>query len=163
MIALDRLEKQATSPWGGEFLPPLPPYTRGAVSWVPKRDLTLVAPIRKWRGPKLARTPVPAAFAELPNAGPVRRIQAIVAEVWGIPVEAMTSPRRKREWAWPRQAAMALCIRLVPEASLPKIGRQFGKRDHTTVMHAVRAVAARTDEKFLALYREAERRVCSNG
>ena len=51
----------------------------------------------------------------------------------------MTSARRAREVARPRQVAMYLSKQLTPR-SLPEIGRRFGGRDHTTVIHAVRQI-----------------------
>ena len=51
----------------------------------------------------------------------------------------MTSSRRSRAIARPRQAAMYLAKQLTPR-SLPEIGKKFGGRDHTTVMHAVRQI-----------------------
>ena len=51
----------------------------------------------------------------------------------------MTSARRAREVARPRQVAMYLSKQLTPK-SLPDIGRRFGGRDHTTVIHAVRQI-----------------------
>ena len=51
----------------------------------------------------------------------------------------MHSARRARAVARPRQVAMWLCKQLTPR-SLPEIGRKFGGRDHTTVMHAVRKI-----------------------
>jgi chromosomal replication initiator protein len=49
------------------------------------------------------------------------------------------SPRRTRSIARPRQVAMFLSKRLTAK-SLPEIGRRFGGRDHTTVIHAVRKI-----------------------
>jgi hypothetical protein len=49
----------------------------------------------------------------------------------------LLSQRRTRDIAWPRQIAMTIA-RLTSRASLPEIGRRFGGRDHTTVLHAVR-------------------------
>jgi chromosomal replication initiator protein len=51
----------------------------------------------------------------------------------------MMSARRAREVARPRQVAMYLAKKLTPR-SLPEIGRRFGGRDHTTVMHAVKRI-----------------------
>ena len=51
----------------------------------------------------------------------------------------MVSARRAREVARPRQIAMYLAKQLTPR-SLPEIGRRFGGRDHTTVIHAVRQI-----------------------
>ncbi|MGH6980494.1 MAG: helix-turn-helix domain-containing protein, partial [Stellaceae bacterium] len=49
------------------------------------------------------------------------------------------SARRAREIARPRQVAMYLCKMLTPR-SLPEIGKKFGGRDHTTVIHAIRRI-----------------------
>jgi chromosomal replication initiator protein len=51
----------------------------------------------------------------------------------------MSSPRRARAVARPRQVAMYLAKHLTSR-SLPEIGRRFGGRDHTTVMHAIRKI-----------------------
>ena len=66
-------------------------------------------------------------------------IQRRVAEHYNIRLADMSSPRRARAVARPRQVAMYLAKQLTTR-SLPEIGRKFGGRDHTTVMHAVRKV-----------------------
>jgi chromosomal replication initiator protein len=62
-------------------------------------------------------------------------IQRSVAEFFGIRVEEMKAKRRTKGVAFPRQVAMYLSRELT-DASLPRIGEEFGGRDHTTVMHA---------------------------
>ena len=62
-------------------------------------------------------------------------IQRAVAEFFGIRIEEMKAKRRTKGVAFPRQVAMYLCRELT-DASLPRIGEEFGGRDHTTVMHA---------------------------
>jgi chromosomal replication initiator protein len=69
----------------------------------------------------------------------IEEIQKRVAEHYNIKVSDMHSARRARAVARPRQVAMYLAKQLTPR-SLPEIGRKFGGRDHTTVMHAVRKV-----------------------
>lgn len=69
----------------------------------------------------------------------VARIQEAVSFYYGVPVTCMISQRRAREVARPRQVAMYLAKELTPK-SLPCIGRLFGNRDHTTVMHAIKRV-----------------------
>jgi chromosomal replication initiator protein len=69
----------------------------------------------------------------------IEEIQKRVAEHFNIKVSDMHSARRSRGVARPRQVAMYLSKLLTPR-SLPEIGRKFGGRDHTTVMHAVRRV-----------------------
>jgi chromosomal replication initiator protein len=69
----------------------------------------------------------------------IQEIQKKVAEHWNIRVTEMSSARRSRNIARPRQVAMYLAKQLTSK-SLPDIGRHFGDRDHTTVMHAVARV-----------------------
>jgi len=69
----------------------------------------------------------------------IDEIQKRVAEHFNIRLADMHSARRARAVARPRQVAMYLCKQLTPR-SLPEIGRKFGGRDHTTVMHAVKKV-----------------------
>jgi chromosomal replication initiator protein len=66
-------------------------------------------------------------------------IQKRVAAHYGVRVSEMFSARRARNIARPRQIAMYLAKNLT-SLSYPEIGRQFGGRDHTTVMHAVKTV-----------------------
>lgn len=69
----------------------------------------------------------------------IEEIQRRVAEHFNIKLADMQSPRRARTVARPRQIAMYLAKQLTTR-SLPEIGRKFGGRDHTTVMHAVKKV-----------------------
>lgn len=69
----------------------------------------------------------------------IDEIQRKVAEHYNIRLPDMHSARRARQVARPRQVAMYLAKQLTSR-SLPEIGRKFGGRDHTTVMHAVRKV-----------------------
>ncbi len=65
----------------------------------------------------------------------IPRIQEMISERFGVTLEELVSPRRSQSVAYPRQVAMYLSRELT-DSSLPKIGREFGGRDHTTVMHA---------------------------
>jgi chromosomal replication initiator protein len=69
----------------------------------------------------------------------IEEIQKRVAEHFNIRIADMHSARRARAVARPRQVAMYLAKQLTSR-SLPEIGRKFGGRDHTTVMHAVRKI-----------------------
>lgn len=69
----------------------------------------------------------------------IDEIQRKVAEYYTVKLADMMSARRAREVARPRQVAMYLAKKLTPR-SLPEIGRRFGGRDHTTVMHAVKRI-----------------------
>jgi chromosomal replication initiator protein len=65
----------------------------------------------------------------------IRRIQETVSERFGMTVNELCSAKRSQAIAYPRQVAMYLS-RALTDSSLPKIGKEFGGRDHTTVMHA---------------------------
>jgi chromosomal replication initiator protein len=79
----------------------------------------------------------------------IDEIMRKVAEHYCLRLSDMTSPRRARAVARPRQVAMYLAKTLTTK-SLPDIGRKFGGRDHTTVIHAVRKVEqlAETDSQI---------------
>ena len=62
-------------------------------------------------------------------------IQDIVGKYFNVDPKDLKGSKRSNDVTFPRQIAMYLC-RNVANMSLPQIGRDFGKRDHTTVMHA---------------------------
>lgn len=66
----------------------------------------------------------------------VDQVQQVVAAHYNITVEDLKSKKRNANISVPRQVAMYIC-RTVLEESLPKIGMEFGGKDHTTVMHSV--------------------------
>ncbi|MEL6466364.1 MAG: chromosomal replication initiator protein DnaA [Pseudomonadota bacterium] len=69
----------------------------------------------------------------------VEEIQRKVSEHYNIRLSDMIGPKRLRAYARPRQVAMYLAKHMTSR-SLPEIGRRFGGRDHTTVMHGVRKI-----------------------
>ncbi len=69
----------------------------------------------------------------------IEDIQRIVAQHYNVPRTELLSSRRTRTIVRPRQIAMYLSKTMTPR-SLPEIGRRFGGKDHTTVLHAVRKV-----------------------
>ena len=69
----------------------------------------------------------------------VEEIQRKVSEHYNIRLSDMVGPKRLRSYARPRQVAMYLCKKMTSR-SLPEIGRRFGGRDHTTVMHGVKRI-----------------------
>ena len=70
----------------------------------------------------------------------VQRIQRVVADYYQISVEDIKSKKRHASIAYPRQIAMYLTRKLTDE-SFPKIGIEFGGRDHSTVIHSVDKIA----------------------
>ena len=77
-----------------------------------------------------------SAYREIP----VELIQHEVCRYFGVSKPDLIGTSRSRPFAYPRQVAMYLCRELTDE-SLPKIGRAFGGRDHSTVMHATAKIA----------------------
>jgi chromosomal replication initiator protein len=76
---------------------------------------------------------------ELPQVS-VERIQETVIDRFGISMQELVGERRSQSIVYPRQVAMYLCRELT-DSSLPKIGKKFGGRDHTTVIHATSKIA----------------------
>lgn len=69
----------------------------------------------------------------------IHRIQKIVSEYFQISIEDIRSKKRSSNIAFPRQIAMYLCREITGE-SFPKIGTEFGGKDHSTVMHSVEKI-----------------------
>ena len=69
----------------------------------------------------------------------IEEIQRQVSDHYNIRLGDMIGPKRLRSFARPRQVAMYLCKHMT-RRSLPEIGRRFGGRDHTTVMHGVKRI-----------------------
>lgn len=83
----------------------------------------------------LAREALKDVFSSSPKTVTPLTIKNQVCMHFNIKIPDMESSKRSRELAFPRQIAMYLC-RKMTDLSLPKIGAQFGNRDHTTVLHA---------------------------
>ncbi len=69
----------------------------------------------------------------------IEDIQRVVSKHYNVSKADLLSARRTRTAVRPRQIAMYLSKQMTPR-SLPEIGRRFGNRDHTTVLHAVRKI-----------------------
>ena len=90
----------------------------------------------------------------------IKRIQDLVAERFSLSLEELCGDRRSQNIVYPRQVAMYLSRELT-DSSLPKIGREFGGRDHTTVIHATVKIARliREDRSVYNLVQELTARV----
>jgi chromosomal replication initiator protein len=84
----------------------------------------------------------PQTIDAAPESRSIADIQTAACTCFGLTPQELLSPSRTPRVAWPRQLAMYLSRELTSE-SLPAIGRQFGGRDHTTVLHAWRRTSAR--------------------
>jgi chromosomal replication initiator protein len=91
---------------------------------------------------KLCRELEARAIADLPCAG--HRISRSIAKSYGIGFNELVSPRRDKYLVRARQEAMWL-MKKYTQLSLPHIGRILGDRDHTTVIHGIKAHQARID------------------
>ena len=97
-------------------------------------------------GPPLTVEAAEAAIRDLirthePKRVKIEDIQKLVASHYSVSRADILSSRRTAAVVKPRQVAMFLAKMLTPR-SLPEIGRRFGGRDHTTVLHAVRKIEA---------------------
>ena len=93
--------------------------------------------------PALAEEVLRRLYPGRPASGPVvADVQQATAEAFGISVEQLVSANRSAAVAWPRQLAMHLARNLT-DATLPAIGRQFGGRNHATVVYACRRAMER--------------------
>jgi len=99
-----------------------------------------------------------AASRSCAQPSSIADIQAAVAARYGVTAQELLSTARTARVAWPRQIAMYLARELTGE-SLSAIGRQFGGRDHTTVLHAWRRARARIDDDDSA--RQAVEKLCA--
>ena len=90
----------------------------------------------------------------------IRRIQELVSERFSLSLEELCGDKRSQNIVYPRQVAMYLSRELT-DSSLPKIGKEFGGRDHTTVIHANSKIARliREDRSVYNLVQELTARV----
>ena len=90
----------------------------------------------------------------------IERIQELVCDRFSVTLTELTSERRSQNIVYPRQVAMYLSRELT-DSSLPKIGKHFGGRDHTTVIHATSKIARliREDRSVYNLVQELTARV----
>ena len=90
----------------------------------------------------------------------IERIQEITSDRFGLSLDELCGDRRSQNIVYPRQVAMYLSRELT-DSSLPKIGKQFGGRDHTTVIHATSKIARmiREDRSVYNLVQELTARI----
>jgi chromosomal replication initiator protein len=90
----------------------------------------------------------------------IERIQELVCERFSVTLDELIGDRRSQNIVYPRQVAMYLSRELT-DSSLPKIGKEFGGRDHTTVIHATSKIARliREDRSVYNLVQELTARV----
>lgn len=115
----------------------LSPPTK-AIAPPPKPIVVVTTETRKpWQPPIVQQVEIAS-----PPPITLNRIKQLVCYRFNIPMADLVGPRRNGGLIRPRQIAMYLCKTLTVR-SLPEIGRQFGNRDHTTVLHGYRRIAER--------------------
>jgi chromosomal replication initiator protein len=100
------------------------------------RTVTLESAVKSLKDILPNRTPRPVTFSDIERA---------VCRRFSLTIEDLKGESRARKVSFPRQVAMYLCRELTP-ASLPKIGEEFGDRDHTTVLHACEKLSRQRKE-----------------
>lgn len=95
-----------------------------------------------------------------PKVITIQDIQRVVGEQFGVKLEDFSAKKRTKSIAFPRQIAMYLSRELT-DFSLPKIGEEFGGRDHTTVIHAHEKISnlIKTDPQFQKQVQELENKL----
>ena len=90
----------------------------------------------------------------------IKRIQETVSDRFGLSLDELCGDKRSQNIVYPRQVAMYLSRELT-DSSLPKIGKEFGGRDHTTVIHATSKIARmiREDRSVYNLVQELTARI----
>lgn len=92
----------------------------------------------------------------------IEKIQKIVANFYGIKISDLSSQNRSRNFSRPRQIAMYLAKNITSE-SLPNIGKEFGGKNHATVIHSVKLIQKMidSDNKILQEVKELEEKIIS--
>lgn len=106
-----------------------------------------IAEAKEWMDRQIARFKLPPmketwfSIADRPGEVSVQTIQRVVCDYYHVSMHDMLSARRLQGIVFPRHVAMYLAKTLTTK-TLPDLGRRFGGRDHTTVLHGVRRVTA---------------------
>ena len=95
----------------------------------------------------------------------IEYIKEVVADHYNLKVEDLNGRKRTKNIVIPRQLAMYLCRKILPNVSLPQVGRDFGGRDHTTVMHSCEKIAGELeyDNQLQDIVLDIERKIVGDG
>ena len=115
--------------------------------------LTRVAAYGNLYGEKVSREMAERVLSDIIGSSTPRRItineiMTVTGETFGVTIEDLIGPSRRRPLVNARQICMYVIRELIPETSFPTIAREFGNRDHTTVMHAVKKVKGLMDKRL---------------
>jgi chromosomal replication initiator protein len=120
--------------------------------------LTRVAAYGNLYGEKVTREMAERVLSDIigsskPRKISVKEIMDVTSETFSVSVEDLVGPSRRRPLVAARQICMYVIRETMPEMSFPAIAREFGDRDHTTVMHAVKKIRGLMDKR-LAVYEQ---------
>ena len=95
----------------------------------------------------------------------IEYIKQVVAEHYNLTIDDLNGRRRTRNIVMPRQLAMYICRKILPDSSLPEVGKAFGGRDHTTVMHSCEKIAGELeyDSQLQDVILDLERKITGDG
>jgi len=95
----------------------------------------------------------------------IEHIRQVVSEHFNVSIDDLNGRKRTRNIVFPRQVAMYLCRKILPDASLPQIGDVFGGRDHTTVMHSCEKISGELeyDKTLQDAIIDLERKIVGSG
>ena len=95
----------------------------------------------------------------------IEYVRQLVSDYFNLSIDDINGRKRTRNIVFPRQIAMYLCRKILPDASLPQIGTVFGGRDHTTVMHSCDKIAGELeyDQKLQDIILDLERKILGSG
>jgi chromosomal replication initiator protein len=115
--------------------------------------LTRVAAYGALYGKKVTREMAESVLSDIigsskPRTITVKEIMDVTAETFGVTVEELVGPSRRRPLVAARQICMYVVREMLPDTSFPAIAREFGDRDHTTVMHAVKKIRGLMDKRL---------------
>jgi chromosomal replication initiator protein len=115
--------------------------------------LTRVAAYGALYGQKVTREMAESVLSDIigsskPRTITVKEIMNVTAETFGVTVEELIGPSRRRPLVAARQICMYVVREMLPDTSFPAIAREFGDRDHTTVMHAVKKIRGLMDKRL---------------
>jgi chromosomal replication initiator protein len=115
--------------------------------------LTRVAAYGALYGHKVTREMAESVLSDIigsskPRTITVKEIMDVTAETFGVTVEELIGPSRRRPLVAARQICMYVVREMLPDTSFPTIAREFGDRDHTTVMHAVKKIRGLMDKRL---------------
>ena len=115
--------------------------------------LTRVAAYGALYGQKVTREMAESVLSDIigsskPRTITVKEIMDVTAETFGVSIEELVGPSRRRPLVAARQICMYVVREMLPDTSFPAIAREFGDRDHTTVMHAVKKIKGLMDKRL---------------